>query len=260
MTAASAQVAIAETAVAVKGQCPEQTARNLTRQIQALLGEASKSLENASDLIREAYDRRAWAALGYDSWEDYCTAELGTPLLRLGRAVRQRLVGKLTSGGMSNRSVASALGISEITVRRDLKSGATDVAPDPEPEEVEVSTTVEIPAPPEVSAEVEILAEAELREEGIEEVRSLDSVRRVTGADGKSYPTKPRSKRRRPPLPDAFLQAARDLDKAAQRLVRLTEDDRFRNDAAGLGGRGDIQRAADAIRTVLDALAEAGNG
>lgn len=28
-------------------------------------------------LLQEAHDRRAWAALGYPSWEAYCVAEFG---------------------------------------------------------------------------------------------------------------------------------------------------------------------------------------
>ncbi|HCA88182.1 MAG TPA: hypothetical protein DEQ61_23585 [Streptomyces sp.] len=38
-------------------------------------------------------------------------------------------------------------------------------------------------------------------------------------------PPEPKAKRR--PLPEAFTDAGRDLTRAAERLTRLTEDDRF---------------------------------
>ena len=82
----------------------------------------------------------------------------------------------------------------------------------------------------------------------------------MTGVDGTSQTVRSTAKRRHRPLPEQFLKAAVNLDKAAQDLVRLTEDDRVWTHAPALGGRGEIQRAAEAIRTVLDALAEAGNG
>ncbi len=234
MTAAIEEVPAAEATVrtTVGGQCSEQTARDYTKQIRGLFETASRSLETASNLIKEAYTRRVWVALGFRAWEDYCDQEFGSAVARSDRVLRREAVAKLTTGKnpMSNRAAASVLGVDEGTVRNDRKvAGAEDSAPEPHPDVVDAEI-VEEPEP-----------------------------RKVIGSDGKSYPTKPESQRRRRPLPDAFFHAARDLDKAAQRLVRLTEDDRFPTHTANLGGRGDIQRAADAIRTVLDALAEAEN-
>ncbi len=235
MTAAIEEVPAAEATVrtTVGGQCSEQTARDYTKQIRGLFETASRSLETASNLIKEAYTRRVWVPLGFRAWEDYCDQEFGSAVARLDRVLRREAVANLTSGKnpMSNRAAASVLGVDEGTVRNDRKvAGAEDSAPEPHPDVVDAEI-VEEPEP-----------------------------RKVIGSDGKSYPTKPELKSHRRPLPDAFIQAAHNLDKAAQRLVRLTEDDRFRHHAAGLGDRGDIQRAADAIRTVLHALAEAENG
>ncbi len=235
MTAAIEEVPAAEATVrtTVGGQCSEQTARDYTKQIRGLFETASRSLETASNLIKEAYTRRVWVPLGFRAWEDYCDQEFGSAVARLDRVLRREAVANLTSGKnpMSNRATASALGVDEGTVRNDRKvAGAEDSAPEPHPDVVDA----------------EIVEESEPR--------------KVIGSDGKGYPTKPKSESHRRPLPDAFIQAALNLNKAAQRLARLTEDHRFRSHAADLGGRGDIQRAADAIRTVLDALAEAENG
>src|SRR4051794_39160747 len=65
---------VADNAVPVRGQCDERTARDLTREIK-------KSLEQSWTLIKEAFKCRAWAALGYESWESYCDNQLGTGLV-----------------------------------------------------------------------------------------------------------------------------------------------------------------------------------
>src|SRR3954469_22994032 len=112
MTAAPAEVAAGETVVAVPGTCSKQTALNLTREIK-------RSVEQSWRLIQEAFERRAWAALGYDSWDSYCSKELGAGLVRLSKELRREAVAKLTSGekSMSNRAIADALGVDEGTVR-----------------------------------------------------------------------------------------------------------------------------------------------
>ncbi len=88
-------------------------ARDITDEIKALV-------EDAWHLIEQAYRRRAWAALGYDSWDDYCAREFGTTRLRLPREERQEVVASLRESGMSTRAIAAATGLSKGTVDRDL--------------------------------------------------------------------------------------------------------------------------------------------
>ncbi|WP_448611844.1 hypothetical protein [Geodermatophilus sp. URMC 60] len=294
MTAAAVEVAVADTAVAVPGQCDKQTALSLTREIKG-------SLEQSWRLIKEAFERRAWAALGYASWEAYCTKEFGSHLTRLSKELRREAVAELTSGDqpMSNRAAAVAIGVSESTVRADRAAGARNRAPCPKPDlvgaeanaqsnvstEAEAATTKVVEAEAvedvefedieaeadeaeDVEVEVEVgdvEAEAPVTADDSEdhgvEVQPSKSVRRVRGADGKSYTTEPESKSRRRPLTDASRGAAHDLDKVAARLVRLTQDDRFRANAPNLGAaRWEIERAVDDLQKVLHALAKAGNG
>ena len=262
MSAAPTEVAVRETVVAVRGQCSRQTALNLTREIK-------RSLEQSWVLIKEAFDRRAWAALGYDSWESYCRKEFGTHLTRLSKELRREAVAALATGDqpMSNRAIAAAIGVDEGTVRNDLRTGAEFSAAIPVKGEVRTEASdeqFEGERPQDEQPKQEPVKGQQPKHEPAEGGEDDEYVpaptRRVTGVDGRGYSTKPQSKRRRRPLPEQFLRAAVNLDKAAQDLVRLTEDDRFRTHAPALGGRGEIQRAAEAIRTVLDALAEAGNG
>jgi hypothetical protein len=270
VTGAAAEVDGRETAAPVKGQCDKQTALNLTRGIK-------RYWEQSGALIKEAFERRAWAALGYDSWELYCRKELGTQLMRLAKELRREAVAELAAGEqpLSNRAIAAAIGVDEGTVRNDLRAVAEFSAPAPAAEvEVEVQSEAgekqsedERPQderPQDEHSQHEPVGDNQPQHEPADDEESDDYeqalTRRVTGVDGKSQTVRSASKRRRRPLPEAFLQTALKVDKAAQDLVRLIEDDRFETHAADLGGRVDIKRAADAIRTVLDALAEAGNG
>src|SRR3954470_2683767 len=106
----------APTVVADAAQCSLERAEELTHQLQ-------QSLEVSWNLLHEAFDLRAWAAMGYESWEAYCREELGSSLLRLDKERRRRAVAELTSGDrpMSNRAAAAALGVDEGTVRNDRR-------------------------------------------------------------------------------------------------------------------------------------------
>lgn len=91
----------------------------LTReQARALTDRIRGRVEEALDLIAEAFDGRADAALGYSSWDRYCHAEF--PALRFeDRDQRAGAVARLADR-MSNRAIGHALGIDERTVRDDL--------------------------------------------------------------------------------------------------------------------------------------------
>lgn len=87
-------------------------------QARALTDKICKRLADLLPLIKEAYEGRADRALGYDSWHDYCTTELGG--VRIPLADRPMMVADLRQNGMSTRAIGSALGISKDTVAREL--------------------------------------------------------------------------------------------------------------------------------------------
>jgi DNA-binding NarL/FixJ family response regulator len=108
-------------------------ARTITDQIKV-------AVEGAWLLIMRAYQARAWAALGYSSWDDYCTREFGTSRLRLPREERQEVVGSLRDAGLSIRAITAATGISRRTVQDDLREVAQSSPPAPQ-EAIEVTGT-----------------------------------------------------------------------------------------------------------------------
>ncbi|MFE0039396.1 hypothetical protein [Streptomyces sp. NPDC059015] len=171
----------------------------------ALTDRIKIAVEGTWQLIREAYTSRTWAVLGYDTWDAYCTAEFGETRLRLPREERQEVVASLRDSGLSVRAIASATGMGYGTVTRDL--AATDPGGSVAPIKGVNGKTYSASRPtPDPHVWVEPGAE-------------------VVDAELVDEPVAPKAKRR--PLPEAFTDAGRDLTRAAERLARLTEDDRF---------------------------------
>lgn len=133
---------VAESDVAVLSA---DDARRLTDQIKV-------GVEAVWELIVQAYEGRAWSALGHGSWDDYCVREFGTARLRLPFEDRREVVYSLRDAGLSIRSIAAATGSSTRTVQRDLAGVVQD------------HTSIEETTADEVTRA------------------------KVTGADGKSYP------------------------------------------------------------------------
>ena len=84
------------------------------------------------------------------------------------------------------------------------------------------------------------------------------SSRSVTGLDGKQYTRPEPQTPRRAPLPDAFWRATYDLTKVTERLGRLTQDDRFPQNAekVATANRSDLLRASDLLHQVIDSIPE----
>jgi len=97
-------------------QATAEEARRLTDRIKV-------AVEGTWQLIVEAYHSRAWAVLGYGSWDEYMTREFGTSQLRLPREERQDTVASLREAGLSPRAISSATGIPRTTIQRDLAGG-----------------------------------------------------------------------------------------------------------------------------------------
>lgn len=72
--------------------------------------------------IAAAYADRDWYTLGYASFDAYVDSEFSEVRLRLSPDERREAVTALRKEGMSQRGIASVLGVSQPTVRRDLES------------------------------------------------------------------------------------------------------------------------------------------
>lgn len=181
--------------------------------------------------ITKAFQGRAWAALGYESWDDYCDAEFDGARLKLPREERTMVVASLADAGMSTRAIAAATGVNNATVSRDL-AGVANATPDPDDDDE--------------------IVDAEVIDEPTPEPRT------VTGVDGKSYTLKPKPSAadRRPPLTDAATRAGLDLRKRVESLESLLDDDRFTAHRAALTPmlRSHLTYAISACEQMLDQI------
>lgn len=199
----------------------------------AITDQIKVGVEAVWQLITQAYTQRAWSALGYQSWDDYCTREFGTTRLRLPREERAEVVASLRQSGLSIRAIASATQVDARTVRRDMEVGRN--------------------APPEPVADEDALAE-ELIAAGGPAIPKP-----ITGLDGKRYPPKPpppqpvpKPPRKPPTYLDEFSRAVHDLGRLVERFARLLADDRYAEH------RADLNRAwfPDLVRLFQDALTD----
>ena len=93
-------------------QATSTGARTLTDRIKV-------ALEGTWLLIQEAYTSRAWSALGYATWDAYCTAEFGDAQLRPPKERRREVVTSMRQAGLSLRAIESVTSVSRKTIIRD---------------------------------------------------------------------------------------------------------------------------------------------
>jgi len=193
------------------------------------------AVEATWHLVTEAYESRAWSALGYSSWDDYCTREFGTSRLRLPREERQEVVASLRESGLSTRAIAAATGIDRKTIRRDLDQVGEMGPPDDLAEAG--SATYEAPSAP--------------------------APRPVTGTDGKTYPARPApepkpaaDKPRRSSLVDQARGAGWELRKAVERIERIAADDRYPANKEQVAAQwvGHLTNAIEVCQDLLDGI------
>ena len=126
---------------------------------------ASRSRSKArGSLSRRRTPAVTRSALGYESWDDYCTREFGNLRLRLPREELDVTVHSLRDAGLSVRAIAAATQQSKSQVQRELSG-----VPDP-------------------------------RENGTPDKPSVNSGNGQLGIDGKVYPARPVTRPQPEPL------------------------------------------------------------
>lgn len=221
----------------------------------ALTDQIKVGVEACWQLITRAYTERAWAILGYSSWDDYCTREFGTSRLRLPREERSEVVSSLRESGLSVRAIAAATGISKNTVTADLAEVsqfgtpadaacdgkcATDECVCPDADEIAEGLIVaeqSLPPLPEnyMNAAGGVTESTPGQTDRVAEAlaKAKPEPKPVTGIDGKTYPSKPTSppaQKKAPtrrPLVDSARDLGLDIAKIAKRIEDFGADDRL---------------------------------
>lgn len=179
------------------------------------------------DLVTDAYETRAWAALGYATWEAYCAAEFDAAP-RLDRVERQAVVQSMRESNMSIRAIAAATGASKNTIESDIKQVSQIGTPAPKPNALLAKVMANYgprptTPPPSSDPDDTDVVDAEL-------VEDPPAPQAIVGTDGKTYKVSKKptaAKPNRKPLTDASSAAGWDLRKAVERIERILADDRF---------------------------------
>lgn len=175
--------------------CTPDEARELTDRIATAIGVTW-------ELVVRAYRGRAWAALGYPTWDAYTVAEFGKYRLRLPSEERQETVASLREAGLSIRAIAAATGAAKSTVEADLaRAGVPNRDTSDRPSVDPAPSSAERPdgeqgADPEArtpsgSAPSNIEGDDVDVMERLHQAAAED--KKIQGTDGKSYPDKSRA-------------------------------------------------------------------
>jgi transposase len=106
----------------------ESQAKTLDKRIRLIVGNISDELDKLAGLIAQAKAGQIHVALGIKSWTAYLAdvAQIGWQ----DRADRRKIVALLSGEGMSQRAIASAVGVSKKTVQNDQAQVDTNYPPD----------------------------------------------------------------------------------------------------------------------------------
>lgn len=225
----------------------------------ALTDKIKVAVEGTWHLITEAYQSRAWSALGYLTWDDYCTREFGTSRLALPREDRAETVQSLRSAGLSLRAIESATGLGKSTVQRQLApvpNGTPEPAVTVE-ETTETSEEIDARLGP-IGHEVDFSTGEIITElAGPGPITPTEHhPTPITGLDGKRYTAPTPRKAPRKSLVDTAKTRGFALREATDSLVRIFSDDRIRTNEKQVADvlRGHLLYVAETVAAVLDQL------
>jgi hypothetical protein len=229
----------------------------------ALTDQIKTGVEAVWQLVTQAYTERAWAALGYRSWDDYLVIEFGRSRLQLPREDRAEVVSSMRESGLSERAIAAATGLGRTTVQRELAGGPNGPR-DAKPIDVKVDEDALaaelIAAEPLGGLTDETPGQTGRVTVALERARTSlapvpDQPAPVIGMDGKTYQPKPPRlrelpKRRRGPITDTARSVGLELGKNNKRVVKLLDDDRFDRNREVIGNRirPEVAHSLDALQ------------
>ena len=223
-----------------------QDARNLTDKIKA--GTAA-----LWELIKEAYASRAWASLGYASWDDYCTQEFGTSRIRLPREERQEVVASMREIGMSTQAIASATGNSRNTIKGDLREVGQIDPPESDPAPVTGTDgkTYEGRRTAKIQSGAGFYGPGEKIEMDTESTIDID-----TGEILEEHPIPKEDKPRAEATTKQFMAAVADLNRILDRFHKIKTSPNYRNNIDQLTQThaSDIDRAIDELVDLRNTL------
>jgi predicted transcriptional regulator len=219
--------------------------------------ELRSTLRLAHGLLIRAYQGRAWSVLGYSTWDDYCQTEFAEArMVRLDRDQRREIATEMRSAGMSQRAIASGLGVPKSTVGDDLagneqvpgsgqvtgRDGKVYPAAAATNESVDRFADYLVGEDEDFEAAIsQARAEQDLSRENVVRLMRDSATQRLGNTEL---------------LAEMFETALADLRKAAERVHRLHREDRFRAERADLRVQfmPDLIRSSAIVQEVIEAM------
>jgi len=191
-------------------------------------------------------ENQVWTILGYESWDALREAEYADLGVVAPRADRPELVSRLRRQGLSQQQIGDTLGVTRSTVASDIADSDITDGPVTRTDSIgRERPTTYAPRPPATKPTAELidLVTGEVLTEGGNTVYAPHT---------QPVPSAPR----RRPITDAFWEAAYDLGKKAESLLRLVEDDRWASnrDAVADKNLAQMRETANTLARVLAAL------
>lgn len=106
------------------------SAQRLDRKIRLLANDIGQKLDKLEALLAEAKQAEIHTALGFTTWTAY-VADVASQWPAESVEQRRQAVALLSREGMSQRAIATAVGVSQKTVDRDLDQVSHDDSPEP---------------------------------------------------------------------------------------------------------------------------------
>ena len=238
--------------------------------VRASIRRAKKSLVDAANEVVWQIEMEAWRTLGYPSWTAMREAEYGGVAFMVPSKDRPELVARIRAKGITQREAAATTGVTEQTIYNDERKARDPKYLGRHQAEGDV---IDAEVIEDDGSQVNTVT-GEVSADYVTDQADLDTALADAGFDtpdadpapahsasrpnGKQY-TRPEAQTpRRAPLPDAFWRAAYDLTKVTERLGRLTQDDRFPQNAekVATANRSDLLRASDLLHQVIDSIPE----
>ena len=220
-------------------------ARELTDRIKV-------GVEAVWQLVKDAYVSRAWEALGYDSWDDYCTREFGSSRIRLPREERQEVVSSMREIGMSTRAIAAATGTSRQTVSNSLNAGVKNLTPAPITGTDGKTYPASQPRREPVEPEPVVPEQTKSVDEPIGDIITSDDLAELNQPIEKPEPhkTEPRAEA----ITSQFTSAIADLNRVLNKFNRITHDKNFPRNKEKVAAmhRSDLIRAIDELQSIVE--------
>jgi predicted transcriptional regulator len=93
--------------------------------VQRSIERAKTSLDRSAEEVMWQIDNQVWTVLGYESWDAMREAIYDGPAFMVPSPSRPNFVHRLRDTGMSQRAIADTLGVSRMTINRDLSQSVT---------------------------------------------------------------------------------------------------------------------------------------